>query len=87
MTTRALEHVVNMLNAFPAKNGISATLSPRNIVQGRTDLSKNELLLEFGTYVQVHLHPGVSNTTAPRTVEGIAMGPSGNVQGGWYYKI
>jgi len=86
MTTRALEHVVNMLNALPAKNGVSTTLSPRNIVQGRPDLSKNELLLEFGTYVQVHLHPGISNTTAARTVEGIALGPSGNVQGGWYFQ-
>jgi len=86
MTTRALEHVVNMLYAFSAKNGVSTTLSPRNIVQDRPDLSKNELLLEFGTCLQVHLHPGVSNTTAPRTVEGIALGPTGNVQGDWYFQ-
>ena len=86
MTTRALEHVVSILNAFPAKNGVSNTLSPRNIVLGRPDLTQKELLLEFGTYVQVHLHPSVSNTTAPRTVEEIALGPSGNVQGGWYFQ-
>ena len=86
MTTRALEHVVSVLNAFPAKNGVSNTLSPRNIVLGRPDLNRKELLLEFGTYVQVHLHPSVSNNTAPRTVEGIALGPSGNVQGGWYFQ-
>ena len=85
MTTRALEHVVSILNAFPAKSGVSNTLSPRKLAQGRSDLKRNELLLEFGTYVQIHLHLGVSNTTAPRTIEGIALGPFGNVQGGWYF--
>jgi len=59
MTTRALQHVVNMLNAFPTKNGVSTTLSLRNIVQGKPDLSRKELLLEFEPYVQVHLHPDV----------------------------
>ena len=86
MTTRALQHVVNMLNAFPVRNGVSTTLSSRYIVQGKPDLSRKELLLEFGTYVQVHLHPNVSNTAASRTVEAIALGSSGNVQGSWYFQ-
>ena len=60
MTTRALEHVVNMLYAFSAKNGVSTTLSPRNIVQGRPDLKKtnscSSLELTF-KYICTQVYP------------------------------
>jgi len=76
MTTRTLQHVVDMLNAFPARNGVSTTLNPR-IVLGKPNLTKN---------YQAHLHPDVPNAAAPRTNEMIALEPSGNVQGGWYFQ-
>jgi hypothetical protein len=46
-------HAAKGLNQFPAKNGISDTLSPLTIMTGRANPDYNELKLEFGWYVQV----------------------------------
>jgi hypothetical protein len=71
------------LNCFPADDGASATLSPRAIVDGlQIDFNKH-CRLEFGEYVQVH--EDHDNTMLPRTTGTIALRPTGNDQGGFYF--
>ena len=71
------------LNSFPAKDGISNTLSPRSIIHGTTHIEINKhAKLEFGEYVQSHEEH--DNTMATRTTGAIALRPTGNGQGGYY---
>ena len=71
------------LNAFPHQDGVSATLSPRNIVLGHgIDFSKH-CRIEFGAYAQVHEEH--DNSLAPRTVGAIALRPTGNNYGSYYF--
>jgi hypothetical protein len=71
------------LNAFPAHNGISDTISPRALINsGRLDFAKH-CKLQFGEYVQVHDEH--SNNMAPRTTGALALHPTGNDQGGHYF--
>jgi len=71
------------LNVFPKKNGVSDTLSPRAIITGQ-DLDFNKhCVLEFGEYVQTHEIS--DNTMRPRTIGAIALRPTGNAQGGYYF--
>ena len=71
------------LNTFPHKNGISKTLSPRTIVTGTVIDYTKHCALEFGTYVQTH-EPH-DNSMLSRTIGAIALRPTGNVQGGYYF--
>eukprot|EP00978_Attheya_sp_CCMP212_P031314 scaffold117901_cov29-Attheya_sp.AAC.2 len=71
------------LNAFPPTDGVSEDLSPRAIVVGlQLDYAKH-CQLEFGTYVQTHEEH--DNSMATRTTSAIALRPTGNTQGGYYY--
>jgi hypothetical protein len=68
---------------FPPANGVSKTMSPRVIIAGgELDYAKH-CRLEFGTYCQVHEEHGNSMTT--RTTGAIALRPTGNTQGGYYF--
>ncbi len=74
-------HVVIWLNAFPAKSGVSETLSPRGIVfRHKLDFAKH-CKLPFGTYCEVHDKPTLINTMVTRSTPAIVLGPSGNLQG------
>jgi hypothetical protein len=71
------------LNSFPPIDGVSKTLSPRAIVAGlQIDYAKH-CKLEFGTYVQTHEEH--DNSMASRTTGAIALWPTGNEQGGYYF--
>ena len=70
-------------NSFPAEDGISPTLSPRAIVIGTLIDYNKHCKLEFGTYVQVHEEH--DNSMATRTTGAIALRPTGNEQGGYYF--
>ena len=73
--------VVLWLNAFPAKSGISATYSPRELlVRWKLDYKKHCRVLP-GTYCKTHDEPVPSNTMKPHTHDCIAYGPTGNLQG------
>jgi len=41
--------------------------------------------MNFGEYVHVYNVRGATNTNQPRTVGAIALHPSNNLQGGWYF--
>ncbi len=71
------------LNAFPHKLGISQTLSPRTIVTGLVIDYVKHCKIEYGQYVQTHEKH--DNTMAPRTIGAIALRPTGNQQGGYYF--
>jgi hypothetical protein len=83
---RMLIELVNFsvfwLNSFPARDGISATLSPRSIVHGTNIDFVKHAKLEFGAFVQSHEEH--DNTMATRTTGAIALRPTGNSQGGYY---
>jgi hypothetical protein len=69
------------LNAFPVRNGISTKYSPRELIlRWKMDYKKHCRVL-VGTYCEVHDEPSPSNTMISRTHEGIALGPTGNLQG------
>jgi hypothetical protein len=59
------------------------TLSPRAIVTGLEIDFVKHCQLEFGTYVQTHEQS--DNTMRTRTVGALAMRPTGNEQGGYYF--
>jgi hypothetical protein len=71
------------LNMFLPTNGVSKKMSPRAIiVGGELDYAKH-CRLEFGTYCQVHEEH--DNTMATRTTGAIALRPTGNIEGGYYF--
>jgi hypothetical protein len=69
------------LNCFPARDGISDVLSPREIVAGASIDFNKHVRLEYGTYVQTHEEH--DNTMTTRTTGVIALRPTGNAQGGY----
>ena len=75
--------MVFWLNAFPHCDGISQTLSPREIVTRMSVDFTKHCKVEFGSYVQTHEHS--DNSMNDRTIGAIALRPSGNAQGGHYF--
>jgi hypothetical protein len=72
---------VMWLNAFSVKSGMSSTHSPRELmVHWKLDY-KQHCRVKPGTYCEVHDEPSPSNSMVPRTHPGIALGPTGNMQG------
>ena len=74
-----------MINAFPPKSGIHVSLSPRNIVTGRTLNYNIHFKLPFGDYAQVHENEEPRNSNKERTLGAISLGPIDNAQGGWKF--
>ena len=71
------------LNMFPRKGGISQTMSPRTLLTGLTMNYNRHCRLEFGEYVQTHEEH--DNSLNPRTIGALALRPTGNVQGGYFF--
>ena len=82
MVDECLTMVITCLNNFPAKNGISQTLSPAAIVLGRNKPNASHLTATFGRYYEVFC--GSDNTTKERRISAICLRPS-NDQGGYYF--
>jgi hypothetical protein len=71
------------LNAFPHQLGASQTLSPRTIVTGlHIDYTKH-CWVAFGQYAQTHEKH--DDSMEARTVGAIALCPTGNEQGSYYF--
>jgi hypothetical protein len=71
------------LNAFPHPDGVSDVLSPRNIVSGLGIDFNKHCKIEFGAYAQVH--EDHDNSMAPRTTGALALRPTGNAHGSYYF--
>jgi hypothetical protein len=83
MVVEMVHASVFWLNMFPASDGVSDVLSPRGIIVGlKLDYNKH-CQLEFGSYVQVHEEH--DNSMESRTTGAIALRPTGNAQGGYYF--
>ncbi len=80
--TELIYQVVLWLNAFPLKNsGVSANLSPRELViRHKLDFAKH-CRAQFGSYYEVHDKPVPTNSMISRTTPSIVLGPTGNLQG------
>ena len=86
MITSMVRLAVTNLNILPAENGISKHLSPHTIITGKPGPDYNMISkVEFGTYVQVHDEPSPTNTNTARTTGAIALNPTGNEQGAYYF--
>jgi hypothetical protein len=85
MMRAVVENSNKVLNQFPAKKGVSRTLSPLTIMMGRPGPDYNDTKIEFGTYTQVFESNDPTNTTKARTTGAIALTPTGNAQGGYYF--
>ena len=71
------------LHAFPHPDGISADMSPWEIMTGvKLDYNKH-CKYQFGQYVQTHEQ--TDNTMMERTIGALALRPVGNIQGSWYF--
>jgi hypothetical protein len=71
------------LNSFPNENGVSRTVSPRTIMTGKTVDYNRHCKIMFGAYAQVHEEH--DNSMQARTTGAIALRPTGNEQGGFYF--
>ncbi len=79
--THAVLFVTKQLNLFPVKGGISAQFSPKQILMGEV-VHYKFCSMPFGQYCQISEEDAPRNSPAARTQGAIALGPSGNVQGG-----
>jgi hypothetical protein len=84
MLIRLVRNAVFWLNAFPAADGVSNSLSPcYDLLTGcHLDFAKH-VRTEFGAYVQTHEEH--SNNMETHTLGAICLGPTGNEQGGHYF--
>ena len=72
---------VMWMNSFPARQGISKKLSPREIVMQRSLDFETHAKGLYGAYVEASEDAVVTNTNRARTFAGILLGPTGNIQG------
>lgn len=78
-------HAVLWINMFPHADGVSAILSPRTIVTGATADYQVHCRVPIGAYCETHDEPKISNTEMSRTTPAIALFPTGNAQGAYYF--
>jgi hypothetical protein len=71
------------LNAFPHEGGISDTMSPCTIMTRKIVDYNKHCKIMFGAYAQVHKEH--DNSMLARTTGAIALRPTGNEQGGFYF--
>ena len=77
---------VTQLNSIPAENGVSATTSTLTIYIGLPTPDYNALTnILFGAYAQVNEDHDPRNDNQPRTTDAIALHPTGNTQGAYYF--
>jgi hypothetical protein len=77
------KQAVFWLHSFPRVDGVSDHMSPREIMTGQRLNYARHCRFEFGEYVQTHEQHDSSMT--PRTIGALALWPTGNAQGTWYF--
>ena len=80
MVTHLLVTVMFYINAFVWRKGVSQFLSPLTILEGVVLDYNLHFQVIFGEYA--HTYEATTNTTKSRTVGALALGPTGNLQGG-----
>ena len=74
---------VSWLNSLPPHSSLGNELSPRTIVTGQKLDFKRHCHFLFGEYVQTHEEH--DNSMSRRMVGALALHPTGNAQGGFYF--
>ncbi len=77
----AVLFLTKQLNLFPVKGGISTQFSPKQIMTGKV-VHYKFCSIPFGQYCQILEEGHPRNGLRALTQGAIALGPSGNVQGG-----
>ena len=82
MMVELIKFVVLWINAFPSHSGISASVSPQEMVIGyRRDYPKH-CQMPFGGFAHFHEDLDTTNNVEQsRTLPAICLGPTGNLQG------
>lgn len=70
-------------NLYPDDDGVSPDMSPETILRGTPRPDFKSISLEFGAYVQIY--DGTSNNVRSRTLGAMAMYPTFNVSGDYYF--
>ena len=83
MVMELAKAVVYWLNSVPSSTGVSPMMSPRTIITGQLLDYHKHCRYEFGEYVQTHEEH--DNSLLSRTVGAIALRPTGNQQGGYFF--
>lgn len=78
------KHGIYWLNAFSHPNSVLDMLSPCTIITGQRVDFNHHCKYEFGQYMQTHEQHD-TNTMAPCTIGALAMCPTGNAQGNYYF--
>ena len=81
MVIHLIYFVVLCLNSAPSVLGILQVHSPREIVTCRGLDFNKYFKHQFGTYVEAHEDPVITNTNRSRTYPGVYIGTTGNLQG------
>ena len=85
MVRSLVEGITDVLNAFPSKNGITQTISPATIVEGKPKMDLQRKVIVFGSYALVYI--GTTNTSKPRAVPAIALRRSNNTGGHYFMSL
>jgi hypothetical protein len=85
MVNAIVERAIRGLNQFPARDGVSDTISPLTIMTGMPGPDYNTFKIEFGSYVQVFEANDPTDTMRARNTGAIAMNPTGNTGGGYTF--
>jgi len=80
MVVQLMNTVVFYLNAFVWRKGVSNVLLPVTIIEGTVIDYYKHFHVVFGEFVQTF--KGSDNTMNKLTIDAIALGPNGNLQGG-----
>ena len=83
MVMELAKAVVYWLNSVPSNMAVSPTMSPRTIITGQLLDYHKHCRYEFGEYVETHEEH--DNSLLSRTVGAIALWPTGNQQGGYFF--
>ena len=85
MIVGCVMYVLKHVNHLPSRGGLSQDLSPATLITGDPTPSYQELTkLKFGDYVHT-AYGKTTNDQTTRTVGAIALYPSGNTSGGWFF--
>ena len=85
MVNSLVEYVIYWLNALPATNGVSSTLSPATIVLGRNKPDLSIKHIPFGAYAITYA--GTENNMTGRGIPAIALKPSNNCGGNYFMSL
>ena len=85
MVRSLVEGITNALNAFPFKNGITDTISPAAILEGKPKMDLQRQVIVFGSYALVYTW--TTNTNKPRAVPAIALRRSNNTGGHYFMSL